>query len=71
MVALHHPDRLCEINLHVTSSMLASVVEATQKPCQALESIRIAIEPPTEPSMLVRNAFLGGSAPHLREIRLD
>ena len=71
MVALRHPDRLCEIDLHVTSSMLASIVEVIQKPCQALESIRITVDAPTEPSMLVRKAFLGGSAPHLREIELD
>jgi hypothetical protein len=70
-LALRRPDRLCEIDLHVTSSMLASIVEVTQKPCQALESIRITVEALTGPSILVRNAFLGGSAPHLREIKLD
>ena len=71
MVALRRPDRLCEIDLHVTSSMLASIVKVTQKPCQALESIRITVEAPTGPSLLVGNAFLGGSAPHLRQIKLD
>ena len=71
MVALRHPDRLCEIDLHVTSSMLATIVEVIQKPCQALESIRITVDAPTGSSMLVRNAFLGGSASHLREIKLD
>ena len=70
MVALRRPDRLCEIDLHVTSSMLAPIIEVTQKPCKALESIRVTVEVPTGPSMLVRNAFLGGSAPHLREIKL-
>ena len=71
MVALRRPDRLSEIDFHVTSSMVASIVEVTQKPCQALESIRITVESPTGPPILVRNAFLGGSAPHLRKIRLD
>ena len=71
MVALRRPDRLCEIDLHVTSSMLAPIVDVTQKQSQALESIRITVEALTGPSMLVRNAFLGGSAPHLREIKLD
>ena len=71
MVALRRPERLCEIDLHVTSSMLASIVKATQKPCQALESIRITVEDPAGPSILVHSAFLGGSAPHLREIKLD
>ena len=68
MLALHLPDRLCEIDLHVTSSMLASIVQVTQKPCQALKSIRITL---TGPPILLHNAFLGGSAPHLREIKLD
>ena len=71
MVALHHPDRLCEIDLHVTSSMFIPIVEVTQKPCHALESIRITVETHSGPSILVRNSFLGGSAPHLREIKLD
>ena len=71
MVALRRLDRLCEIDLHVTSSMLVSIVQVTQKPCRALESIRITVEALTGPSILIRNAFLGGSAPHLREIKLD
>ena len=71
MVALHHPERLCEIDLHVTSSMLAPIVQVVQKPCQALESIRIIVEAPTGPSILACDEFLGGSVPHLREIKLD
>ena len=70
MVALRRPDRLCEIDLHVTSSMFTSIVGVTQKSCRALESIRITVDVPG-PSILVRSAFLGGSAPHLREIKLD
>jgi hypothetical protein len=71
MVALRRPDRLCEIDLHVTSSMLAPIVEVTRKPCRVLEIIRITVEDPTGPSVLVGNGFLGGSAPDLREIKLD
>jgi hypothetical protein len=51
--------------------MTGSVAKAIQGPCQALESIRIAVNNATGPSILVRDAFLGGSAPHLREIELD
>ena len=70
--ALRHPDRLCNIDLNVTSSMIGSIVEAIQKPCQVLEGIRITVYYDAEgPSILVRNGFLGGSAPHLREIMLD
>jgi hypothetical protein len=71
MAALHRPDRLYEIDLHVTSSMLASIVEMTQKPCRLLEIIRITVEAHTRSSILEHNTFLGGSAPHLREIELD
>ena len=71
MVALHHPHRLCEIDLDVTSSMAGSFFEAIQKPCQLLECIRITVKDAMEPRPLVRDAFLGGSAPHLREIKLD
>jgi hypothetical protein len=68
IVALRRPDRLCKIDLYVTSSMTGPIVEVIQKPCQALESIRITVK---DASILVRNGFLGGSAPHLREIKLD
>jgi hypothetical protein len=71
MAALHRPDRLYEIDLHVTSSMLASIVEMTQEPCRLLESIWITVKAHTRSSILERNAFLGGSAPHLRTIKLD
>ena len=71
MNALRHPDRLCKIDLNVTSSMTGLIVEAIQKPCQVLEDIRITVSDAEGPSILVRNAFLGGSAPHLREIELD
>ena len=71
VVALSHPERLCTIDFDVTSSMTGSIVEAIQKPCQALESIWIGVRDATGPSILVRNAFLGGSTPHLRKIYLD
>jgi hypothetical protein len=71
MAALRHPDRLCEIDLHVTSSMLASIVEVAQSLRHPLESIRITVEAPTGPPILVQNPFLGGSAPHLRQLQLD
>jgi hypothetical protein len=73
VVALRRPDRLFKIDFDVTSSMTGSIIEAIQNltPCQALESIRITIKDATGPSILARTAFLGGSAPRLREIMLD
>ena len=69
--ALRHPDRLCKIDLNVTSSMTGPIVKVIQKPCQVLEGIRITVNDTQGPSILVRNGFLGGSAPRLREIKLD
>jgi hypothetical protein len=72
MAALNHPDRLCDINLNVTSSMTGPVVRMVPKsPCQALERIQIRVKDATGPSILIHDTFLGGSAPHLREIELD
>ena len=71
MVALRHPDRLCEINLNMKSSWTGPIAEMVTKLCRALERIRITVNDATGPSILIRNAFLGGSAPHLREIELD
>jgi hypothetical protein len=71
MIAFRRPDRLREISLNVPSSIIGPIVEVTQKPCQALESIRISVNDATGPSILVRNAFLGGSATRLSEIKLD
>jgi hypothetical protein len=69
--ALRHLDRIWQVELCVTSSMTRSLAEIIQKPCQALESISITVEDATGTSIPVRNAFLGGFAPHLKEIKLD
>jgi hypothetical protein len=71
IVGLRRPDRVCEIDLVLPSSLIGSIVEVIQEPFQALECIRITVKNSTRPPMLVREAFLGGSAPHLREIKLD
>lgn len=70
-VALRHPDRVCDIDLVLTSSITGSIVEAIQEPFRALSRIRMTVEDATGPPELVRNAFLGGFAPRLREIKLD
>jgi len=51
--------------------MAGPIVEAIQEPFQALKSIRVTVRDATRPPILVRNAFLGGSSPDLREIKLD
>ena len=57
MVALRRPDRLCEIDLDVTSSLTRPIIEVIQKPCQVLDSIRIRVRDAREPPLLVRNAL--------------
>ena len=71
LVALRRPDRLCEIVLDVISSMTGLMVETIQKQCKILERIRITVQDTTGSPLLVHGAFLGGSAPHLRQIKLD
>ena len=71
LVALRHPDRLCEIDLDVMSSATRLMVETIQKPCKILERIRINVQDTTRTPLLVHGAFLGGFAPHMREIKLD
>ncbi|KAN0118607.1 hypothetical protein V8E52_005030 [Russula decolorans] len=69
--AFRHLDRICQLELYVTSSMTISLAEMIQKPCQALQSVSITVDDATGASIPVCNAFLGGSAPHLEEIKLD
>ena len=71
LVALRRPDRLCEIDLVVTSSITKLMVETIQKPCKTLERIWISVQDTTRTPLLVHGTFLGGSVPHLREIKLD
>jgi hypothetical protein len=69
--ALRHWDRICEIDLVVTRPMVASIVDVIHEPLQALKSIRVTVKNATRPPLLIRNSLLGGSAPHLGEIKLD
>ena len=72
LVALRCSDRICDINLSMTSSMTASVVELIQKPCPVLEKIRLTVKDAMGPSSTipVHDGILGGSVPHLRKIEL-
>jgi hypothetical protein len=71
VAALRRPDRICQIDLVLSSSLIGSIAEVIQEPLQALECIRITFKGATGPPMPVREVFLGGSAPHLRKIKLD
>ena len=71
VAALRHWDRICELDLGVTRPLAGSIIEVIHEPVQALKSIRVTINNATAPPILIRNSLLGGSAPHLREIKLD
>ena len=68
--ALCHPDRVREIDLGLTSTIVGSIVDVIKKPFQILERIRITIKDAKRPSLPFSNVFLGGSAPRLRVIVL-
>ena len=71
MVALRRTHRVSEIDLVLRRSTTVSIVGAIQEPFPALECIRITVEDATRPPLLIPNTFLGGFAPHLKEIKLD
>jgi hypothetical protein len=71
MVALRRPDRVCEVDLVLSSSLIGSIVPEIQEPFPALECIRITVKNAARPPELFSGPFLGGSAPRLKEIKLD
>lgn len=71
IVALRHPDRVCEVDLVLPSSLIGSIVPVIQEPFPALECVRITVKNAAAPPELFSGPFLGGSAPRLKEIKLD
>jgi hypothetical protein len=70
-VALRDPDRVCEIDLDVTCSMLGLLLDSIQHPFPALEHIRITSKDMTRSPLILGGTFLGGHAPRLRTIHLS
>ena len=67
--ALRHPDRIREINLFLTSSLLSKSGARVLASFPVLEYLRLESRYPTKPSALPVD-FLGGSTPRLRDIHL-
>jgi hypothetical protein len=67
-MALSHPDRVCEIDLVVTNSIIGLFAEMTQRPFLALEQFHLTSKDDKETA--VHGELLGGSAPLLKEIKL-
>jgi hypothetical protein len=73
MAALEHNDRVCEISLSDVANLeLEEVLAQMQKPFLALTDLRITWwRDDHEVAPIVSESFLGGSAPHLRRLRLN
>jgi hypothetical protein len=69
-VALRAPDRVCDIDMGVTCSMLGLLLDTLQQPFPALGRIRITSKDTTSPAPILGGTFLGGYAPRLRTIHL-
>lgn len=67
-MALSHLDRVCQIGLVLTNSIIGSFAEMTQKPFLALKQFYLTSKDDNETP--VRSELLGGSAPLLRKIEL-
>jgi hypothetical protein len=70
IAALEHPDRVRHVEVVVTSSLLEKMATAMQQPFTELTRLRVSsIDGRIMP--VLPGSFLGGSAPHLRDILLD
>jgi F-box-like len=67
--ALEYKDRMCRIDLlRIPNSHLELIAAAMAEPCPALQEL--SLETIHEMPPVLPDAFLGGSAPHLRTLRL-
>jgi len=73
LAALRHPDRVCEIDIGVTSWTLETMADVIQgPPFPSLERVRIMSNDDIGQSVLPSaGSFLGGSAPRLQNVHLD
>ena len=69
VIALRHANRICRIDLGVTTRTSQSIADMIQVPFPALECIRVESKDAAEP--VVISGFLGGSAPRLKEIHVE
>ena len=68
--ALRHPNRIREINLFLTSSLLLKSAAQVLASFPALEYLRLESRNPMKLSPALPVGFLGGSTPRLRDIHL-
>ena len=68
IAALEHPDRVCDITLNVTGSVLKKMEKALQVPFPVLTDLFIKVSPGVGHTL--PREFLGASAPSLRAISM-
>ena len=72
VAAFRHPDRLCDIDIGVTSPVLESIVDAMQWPLPLLERVCITSNDSSGQSVIpCPSIFVGGSASPLQNVYLD
>ncbi|KAH9963388.1 hypothetical protein BGW80DRAFT_853066 [Lactifluus volemus] len=70
MAALEHHDRICQITLHLTDSEYERLATVMQKQFPLLTTFHLSTYL-YEHAPVLSDAFLGGSAPRLRSLRLE
>ena len=71
IAALKHRNRVCEINFALTSALLERCAPLMQESFPTLELLQLRSRDSARRSLILPSAFLGGSAPGLREIHLQ
>jgi hypothetical protein len=70
--AIVHRNRVCEINLHPTSSQLQRLASATQEKFPALKHLMLDFPNySSHPAPVLPHTFLGGSAPCIQSLELQ
>ncbi|KAH9960716.1 hypothetical protein BGW80DRAFT_1564229 [Lactifluus volemus] len=70
IAALEHHDRVSEIDLDTTSTLLKRLYKVMKKPYPVLTNLRLYISN-SKSAPVVRDTFLGGYAPRLEYLRLN
>ena len=69
IAALKHPERICELNVPMTKSLLAKSALLLQASFPTLETLRLGSQDASRP-LILPICFLGGDTPRMRDIHL-
>ena len=69
--AMVHPNRVCEIHLHLTISQLERLASVMRKQFPALIQLSLETSPGSPPAPALPDGFLGGFAPRLQSLELN